>query len=242
MKINKIIFLPAICAIMLLIGGCEKKADYYYAKYLDEAEVALPAKVDSLQILPGFYRAKLKYKVAPDKRVKKIRISYGTSVSAAIITSYTDVAEGDYGKFKEIELKDLPEATLLANVVTFSVYGDSSNTTYAVGSIYGERYRSVLGNRIFSKVGSKDGKKGIFFLEEKGKPVEESRVFYPLQNTIITYPLAAGGTKTIELSLYKDFIETIGIAGSGTIKHYSNYKPTENSIDVFKSNEVTVTF
>ncbi|MCH5597872.1 DUF4998 domain-containing protein [Niabella ginsengisoli] len=238
---KKIIFFLSIVSCIVVLSGCEKGSDYYYAKYLNEAEIAKPGKVDSIQILPGDNRALLRFRVGPDRRVTKLKVAYNTSLSNSINTKFIDLSGADYGSFSEVEIADIPEATLFVEVVSYNQAGDSSTTAPVVSTIYGERYRSVLANRIFENISTVNGNKRINFLEESNKP-RDATIFYPLQKTIVTYPLASGGTKTVELLLHSNFIVASDIAASGEITHYSIYKPVPESIDVFNSNTATVTF
>ncbi|MGJ7031202.1 DUF4998 domain-containing protein [Niabella hirudinis] len=237
---NRVLLLGGIM-IAVFFFSCDKKADSSYAKYLNAAEIAKPGKVDSMEILPGYNRALIKFKVSPDRRVNKIKIDYYTSISYLINTKTIDVTETDFGKFKELLIDNLPEANLFVNIVTYSAAGDSSSVSDGVGAVYGNRYASLVANRIFSNITTTDGIKSINFAGEQSRP-RDSTLFYPLQKTVLTYPTILGDTNTIEFSPHTNTIPVPDIADSGTITHYSVYKPTSNAIDVFKSSGVSVTF
>lgn len=117
---------------------------YFISDFLKNAENAKPGKVDSLLILPGRNRAILQFKVGPDRRVNKLRVSYSTSLSSEITNLFATIGDQDYGNSKTITIDNLPEATLLTKVVTFDTKGDSSNTVESSSRIYGDRYISSL--------------------------------------------------------------------------------------------------
>lgn len=233
--------LAIILCAMLVFSSCGKPKDYYSAGFLDEAELAKPGKVDSLQILPGRNRAVLKFIVAPDRRVSRLKIAYNSSISATIINTMVDVSSNDYGNYKEVAINNLPEATLLVNITSYDTKGDSSNVVTGTGFVYGDRYISSLYNRIYQNITTINGVKQLNFQNESAKP-RDTTVFYTLQKTVLTYSRLGGGTTTIEFSPFRNEIKVPDIAAAGTITHYSVFKPVEKSVDEFSSAPVTFSF
>jgi len=238
---RKICFLVIALCVLLIFNKCGKPDDFYSADFLNAAELAKPGKVDSLQILPGRNRAILKFIVAPDRRVNKLKIAYSSSLSAQVNTTMADIAAGEYGNYKEVAISNLPEATLLVNITSYDSKGDSSNTVTGSGFIYGDRYNSSLYNRIYQNITTINGVKQLNFQNESAKP-RDTTVFYTLQKTIVTYSKAGGGMATIEVSPFANEVKVPDIATTGTIRHYSIFKPVVQAIDIFQSAEVTVSF
>lgn len=238
---RKIFFLSFMLCALLVLNNCGKPDDYYSADFLNDAELAKPGKVDSLQILPGRNRAILKFIVAPDRRVNRLKITYSSSLSAELNTLMADVAASEYGNYKEVAIGNLPEATLLVNITSYDTRGDSSNTVTGSGFIYGDRYNSSLYNRIYQNITTINGVKQLNFQNESAKPRDTS-VFYTLQKTIVAYSKAGGGIVTVEVSPFVNEIKVPDIATSGTIRHYSVFKPVVQAIDEFQSAEVSVNF
>ncbi len=238
---RKIFILIVSVVAALVLSQCGKPKDYYSADFLNEAEQAKPGKVDSLQILPGRNRGLLKFIVAPDRRVNKLRVSYSSSLSAEVTTSMVDIAANEYGNYKEVLIDNLPEATLLVRITSYDTKGDSSNIVTGAGFIYGDRYISSLYNRIFQNITTVNGVKQLNFQNESAKP-RDSTIFYTLQQTIITYSKLGGGTSTIEISPFVNAVKITDIAATGSITHYSRFKPTAQTIDIFESTPVTVNF
>ncbi len=238
----KKIFLSSIAVVLLLILlRCGKSSDYYSSPFLNEAELAKPGMVDSLQILPGKNRAVLKFIVGPDRRVTKLKISHNSSLSSVVTNTIVDVNARDYGNYKEVPINNLPEATLIVRIVSFDSKGDSSNVVTGTGFIYGERYLSSLYNRIYLNTTTVNAVKQLNFQNESNKP-RDATVFYTLQKTIVTYSNTLGATSTVEISPFLNEMKVPDIAATGTISHYSSFKPTENSIDTFTSAPITINF
>lgn len=214
------------------LSGCGRSSDHYYKDFLDQAETAKPGMVDSLQVLPGNNRAILKFIVGPDRRVKKLAVTYSTSLSAEISEIDIDVQEQDYGKLKEVLIEDLAEATLLTAVSSVSQIGETSNVAEASARIYGPRYISTLSNRIFDQFTTKDGVRTMHFLQESGLP-QDPTVFTSMQRTEIVYPISATDSATIVISPYVREVELLDIVDAGTLKFRTIYKPVESSIDDF---------
>lgn len=238
---RKIFFTGILFIILYLASMCNKPSNYYSAPFLNNAETAKPGRVDSLTILPGRNRALLRFIVSPDRRVTKVRISYSSSLSPDVKTSFVTITDQDYGSRKEVAIDNLPEATLIANVVSFSNNGDSSTVAQVAGTIYGDRYIASLYNRVYQNMTTVSGVKYMNFINESAKP-QDSTVFYPLQKTVVTYPKASGGTNTFQISAFTNSVPVPDIAATGTIKLYSLFKPVQSSIDIFQSATLSVNF
>lgn len=237
---KKVYISTMILLALWSLTGCDKKSsDHYYEQYLKDAELAKPAQVDSLQILPGNYRVALKFKVGGDRRINKLRVQYNTSLSSELSTVEATITDEDYGNYKEILISNIPEATLFARATTFEKKGDSSNVVQAVGVVYGDRYRASLGNRIFQNISSTSEGVKVDLLPESGAPQDTTGgVFYTLQKTIITYQKISGDTGTREISPYTNTATFPDMELTGSFTHRSVYKPTKDAIDNFYSDEV----
>jgi uncharacterized membrane protein len=60
-------YILGICVIFLLLYSC-KPADYYYGEYLANGELYYPGRIDSLSIIPGNQRAKLRLRITTDRQ------------------------------------------------------------------------------------------------------------------------------------------------------------------------------
>ena len=231
MKIN--IYMIACIIILLKLVGCGKGSDHYFKEFLDKAELAKPGAVDSLEILPGKNRAIVRFLVSPDRRIDHVNITYSTSLSSATQEIQLNISEQDYGSFKEVVILDLPEATLNARVTSWIETKDGSNTVEASVPIYGTRYSSALGNRIFSElITTPEDVKQIYFRQEAGLPQKDD-IFTNIQRTEIVYPSESPDSLTQSISPYQLFAELPGISDAGTLKFRTIYKPVENAIDEF---------
>ncbi|WP_346236891.1 DUF4998 domain-containing protein [Niabella insulamsoli] len=238
---KNILMIIGLALTMLGLTKCKKPADYYSAGYLNKAENAKPGQVDSLQILAGYNKARIRFKASPDRRVKQVKVFYNTSLSALVKDTTINLSDADYGNYVSVDIPNVPEATAFVRVVGLDEKGDVSNGVEAVGTIYGEKYISSLSNRIYRNITTVDGVKQINFQNESGKP-RDTTVFYTLQRTVVTYPTTTGEFATVQLSPFSNAVAAPDMAGSGTISHYSEYKPAEDVIDIFKAATVTVEF
>lgn len=234
-------FFITLFIIGISITQCTKPSDHYYADFLKAAEIAKPGRVDSLELIPGLNRAILRFRVGPDRRVNKLRVSFTSSLSADITTRFVEITQSDYSSIKEIVMEQLPEATLMANIVSFDAKGDSSTAVQVTGYIYGERYIASLYNRIYQNITTVAGVKQLNFQPESGKP-QDSTVFYTLQRTHISYPKIGGGVGMVDISPYTNSVKVPDLATTGTITHYATFKPVRQSIDLFAAPIVSITF
>lgn len=219
-------------ALLFGLSSCGKSSDYYYKDFLDQAEIAKPGKVDSLQLLPGANRAILRFIVGPDRRVNRLLVSYNTSLSAEVSEITVNITEQDYANYKEVLIEGLPEATLIANVATFSETGAASNLAETSARIYGLQYVSTLGNRIFEQFTTDEEVKQINFLQESGLP-QNPDVFTTMQHTEIVYPISATDSATLVISPYERVAALPNIVSTGSLKFRTSYKPVENALDSF---------
>lgn len=219
-------------ALLFGLSSCGKSSDYYYKDFLDQAEIAKPGKVDSLQLLPGANRAILRFIVGPDRRVNRLLISYNTSLSAEVSEIAVDIGEQDYANYKEVLIEGLPESTLITNVSSLSATGDVSNLAETSARIYGPQYVSTLGNRIFDRFTTDGDVRQINFLQESGLP-QNPNVFTPMQHTEIVYPINATDSVTLVISPYERVEALPNIVITGSLKFRTSYKPVENALDSF---------
>ena len=226
--------LTLILGLSIIISCSNKSSDYYYKGFLDQAELAKPGRVDSLQILPGKNRSIIRFKVGPDRRINKIRISYSSSISADVTTTIADITGTDYGNYKDVQVNNLPEATLMVKVVSFDTKGDSSIPVQATSLVYGDRYISSLYNRVLQNITTVNGVRQLNILNESGKP-QDPNVFYTMQRTVITYPSTSGTNKTITITPYINALPLPDLATTGVITQYSVFKPVVYALDEFQS-------
>lgn len=217
--------------IALMIYSC-KPSDYYYGEYLDKGEVYYPGRIDSLSLIPGNLRAKIRFRVTTDPKVNRVKVHLRNSLAPTVTVETYPIATGEHGKFKIIDLENLAEATYTAQVYSFDAKGDSSRLVSTNQFVYGNSYIRTLVNRSSLKFdASEPGKIYLVFARENNLPKEGN--FYPMQYTEIKYSATNGEAKSIQLTPYKDFADVSDIQTGTTVQFRTVYKPIHNSLDYF---------
>jgi hypothetical protein len=214
-----------------LLYSC-KPADYYYGEYLANGELYYPGRIDSLSIIPGNQRAKLRLRITTDPKVNTLKVALRNSLSPDQQLLTFPIAEGEHGQIRLIELDDLVEATYTVNVYTATANGDSSRTVAASQFIYGESYIKTLVNRTVSGINKTDpGLHYLIFASESNLPRQGT--FYPMQYTEVKYRNTSGDSTTVTITPYETLASLEDIASPSTITYRTVYKPVVASLDYF---------
>ncbi len=120
-----------------------------YQEYLDRGESIYIGIADSLTIIPGNHRAKIRWKLDADPKLKDCVISWGDSDSAVFEITRTSFDP----EWMEVEVSNLPEGSLIFTAYTRDIYGNCSLKKEKSQKIYGEKY---IQNLSFRKVSSID--------------------------------------------------------------------------------------
>lgn len=230
----------ALGILLCVMASCERQSNSFYQEFLDEAELAKPGKVDSLRIFPGHYRAQIRFRVSPDKRINRVKIRYSTALSSETSELNLDISADEHGRFKLVDVDEIPESTLLVNAIAFSNGGDSSNVVSANARIYGSRYISTLNNRIFSSFSLVNGVRQINFAAER-LPTDQT-LFRVMQYTELEYPTTTGEIRSITFTPYQLGVPLPNLRSNGTLRYRTLYKPESTAIDLFQGSWTSRSF
>lgn len=145
MKISKIIW--AVTAACLL-SACGDMSSVYQ-EYLDEGEQIYIGIADSLTIAPGNQRAKMKWKLDADPKLKDCVVSW--SATDSVVYPIDRVTNDP--QWMEVEVKNLPEGSSVFTVYTRDIYGNKSLKREKSQMIYGKKY---IDNQLPRKIASMD--------------------------------------------------------------------------------------
>ncbi|WP_270089047.1 DUF4998 domain-containing protein [Sphingobacterium sp. SYP-B4668] len=216
--------------IMLSVGicSCDRMNDLH-DEYLQRGEKTYLSKIDSIEILPGNQRAKIRF-TNMDPKAKSIAVFWRSRTDSLIFS----LPEQHVGKELEIDLLDLPEDYLTFEVVSRSADGMSKSLIKELSTrIYGAQYQTSLNSRV---VKSATYNKSTFLLNVnwggaldnavnveisyQGIDDKERREVLPIEDLSMLY-----------LNLFKDGLQ-----------YRTAYVPVENSLDTFYSNPVDLAY
>ncbi len=218
-------------ALMLaILSGCEKTGEAY-KEYLKTGEVYYPGRIDSLSLLTGNLRGRIRFRMTSDPKVTLLKAFVRNSLSAGMIQIDIPIRTDEYSSIKEVDLPGLQETTYSISIRSYSGSQDSSRPVSASQFIYGSNYNSALANRVFSAFRFSDGMDSVVFRPEVNLPQPGN--FYPMQLTEIVYTNAGGGMDTVRITPYENRAALPGIQNPGIVKYRTAYMPVENCIDLF---------
>jgi len=224
-------YILGICTFFLLIYSC-KPSDYYYGEYLAKGEIYYPGRIDSLSIIPGNRRAKLRFRITTDPKVSVLKVALRNSLSPDQELLTFPIEQGEHGHIRIIELDNLVESTYTVNVYTATASGDSSRAVTASQFVYGQSYIKTLVNRTASSINKADpAQHYLLFASESNLPRQGT--FYPMQYTEVKYLNTSGDSTTVKIMPYETAASLLNIASPSTIVYRTAYKPVATSLDYF---------
>jgi hypothetical protein len=114
-----------------------------HQKYLDEGEIIYAAKVDS--VAPGAGKGRIQFEMfIRAQRIETVRIFWNDYADSV------DVQVGNQtGAMKKL-IENMAEKGYIFQFVSFDKYGHKSLPFEVTGSVYGDRFQSILSNRVIN--------------------------------------------------------------------------------------------
>ena len=121
--------------------GCTKMDDY--KKQFVKGDLIYPAKPDTILVYSGDYRVRLSSVLTSDPNIVKSHIYWDSRTDSMEV----DVKRTQGADTISLIIKDLLEGSHTFEVVNEDAGGNRSVPLYAIGAVYGDKYRASLNNR-----------------------------------------------------------------------------------------------
>ncbi|WP_197026328.1 DUF4998 domain-containing protein [Polaribacter sp. Hel_I_88] len=218
--------------LIISIIGCNSLSEDDYKKFTEGGEILYSGKLDSVRVFSGDTRVQLTAQLSSDPKVKSYRVYWSNKKDSAVFpvlesqiaTEITQIIDG------------LDENIYNFQIQTFDEEGNSSVPVFAIGRVYGERYRSSLRNRPLLKqdiVASNNTALIEFAPVDLTRGLVETEIEYT-DNNNVTQSL------TIEAANNEEFVLENFDAGN-TFKYRSAFRPDTLSIDTFYTDFTVIT-
>ena len=227
MKMKKYLF-SFIAFGMLLVAGCSDMNEVH-SSYLDDGERVYIGKVDSLKVLPGDGRVKLRF-WASDPRSKSVTFywvpdddSLSYTIERTSPRDSFEVVIGGEGSSKTID-----EGSYTLQVITSDNEGNYSLPVEKNIKVYGDRYRASLINRVVNSTqyNSKENELELLF---SGAFNDDDR------GVEMKYTDQEGAQKRVKItdSLLTDPVYISGFDHTKGVTYRTMYLPDSLAIDTF---------
>lgn len=207
-----------IACILLTGGACTGQLDTIQ-EYLDAGEIIYAAKMDSIEIRPGYNRVEvaglLKYGMDTERCV--IRWLPDNDSLAVPVQRVNPV-----DTFR-VFIEDLPEGTYQFEIVTYNKSGYRSIATNKGCKTYGERYAGSLRARSLLSAEVKGENLALNFSSEMAEALE----------TKIFYPDSAGEEQAMQVPRGINQVDITDWKPRGAYEVKTYYIPEANAVDTF---------
>jgi len=218
MKTDKILVL-ALALLSSFIGtSCSDMSDVY-KEYLKQGEYVYIGIADSLTILPGNCRAKVRWKLNADPKLQDCVLKW--SENDSVVIPIEKVGE----QWMETIIADLPEESLLLTAYTRDIYGNISLKTEKSQAIYGPTYISNLSARKITDIEAIDAENLTIKWNSLDNCVGVNLSYTSQTGEQNQYFVAAD---ELETTLY-------GAQLGSEFSYVTLFRPTENCIDIFET-------
>lgn len=205
-------------SVVMTAGACSGQLDTIQ-EYLDAGETIYAAKMDSVDIRPGYNRVEvtglLKYGMDTERCVIR-----WLPDNDSIVVSVQRVNPVD--TFRTF-IENLPEGTYQFEIVTYNKAGNRSVATAKGSKTYGERYVSSL--RVRSLLSTEVvGESLVLNFSSEMAEALETKIFYLNSAGVVKEQVVTRGSNQIEITDWKP-------KGGYEVKTY--YVPEVNAVDTF---------
>lgn len=212
---------------MVLMSGCDDM-NSIHEKYYDRGEALYTGIVDSLSIESGNKKAKFRYMLNADPRIKQVVIFYNDYAEYKVI----DVVREKPGIiWIENQIIDFPENSYVFYVVTTDGEGHFSMPVEKDVTIYGPKYIATLTNRFILDSNTNDGKSTLTWGN-----INTSTLLY----TTVKYIDTEGVLQEIRVENDIKTTELNGVKAGSKIKVVSTFQP-DNAYTTFDAKETIYT-
>jgi hypothetical protein len=143
-------FILSICLFCFV--ACEDM-DILHQEYLDRGEEIYTGIIDSLKAFPGNNRVKFTWQINSDPRITKTVIYWNEGLDSLIV----EANRTQTGPIKMETLFSIPEGSYIFEFITKDNEGHRSLSSERTVEVYGEKYASILRNRVIKSMNLNDG-------------------------------------------------------------------------------------
>jgi hypothetical protein len=230
MQLLKWFFSIVILAVISASASCSKEDDY--KKYLGDAPLVYPGKVDSLKAYPGKNRIMLTWLLLSDPTIVKAKVFWNNRADTAV---FPITRKNGVDTIKAV-INNLEERDYFFEVFTYDKNGNESVPAEIKGTVYGAKYEASLLHRILlTSMVIPTGPStynGMLIWDKfnQGEGIIGTRVEYTNagnQATSLIFP--AGDYNQQLITTLPDFVK-------GNSLYYTTlYKPTPLALDTFSA-------
>ncbi|MCL3781350.1 hypothetical protein EMN47_13250 [Prolixibacteraceae bacterium JC049] len=211
-----------ILTVVFVAISCDDMNEFH-EKYLKEGEIVYIGKVDSVEILPGNKRAKVKWFLNADPKIKNCKVYWNKRKdSIDIQLDNSEIGGGWYEK-----LIDLDEAQYLFEFITNDDQNNKSLSVFKSGKVYGDSYQAELKPR---KIGSMNATS------------EEVTINWNAVENLVGVSFQYNNKNNelvkLELDPTADKLVLPDFKIGGAFEYESLFLPEENAIDTFHAPKV----
>ena len=216
--------LALICAGGML-SACTKWDEF--KKYTDNGEINYSGKLDSVKILSGNERIKIKALLPADPKIVKARVFWNNMKDSVEIP--IDVSKGRVFEY----ILPMAEGLKSFTLYTYNTLGNKSVPVNATGTALGSRYQNSIANRLVASPVTVGTSTTINWVTAD---VSTNPIFTELKY------VTASGQKTVKVPVNQDITDITDLASSAKAFTYRTAYLPANSIDTFytASQEVKV--
>lgn len=207
-----------ILILATILGACSKM-DSFHEEWADNKEVIYAPKPDSIFYSAGNQRAEIGFIFNTAHRVDKCGIFWNEGTDSAFIT----VSSANDTTIVKTILDSMEEKSYAFQIYTYDFAGNKSVKTEKFGSVYGEKYRKSLKNRIPEIVAYEDGSAKLKWISVIAESINSEIEYINSLDDTISLVIPRDSTVTL-LDDYK--------LGSD-LKVKTSHIPEINCIDTF---------
>ncbi len=222
----------ALVLVALLIGAismfsCDEGDEYL--EYTKGGEILYTGKIDSLKIFPGRFRVEVEGLIISDPKVSELRVYWNTKSDSVVVPINRTSGVDEVSSI----IDNLAENIYNFEVRTFDAEGNNSVAQFVTQEVFGERYQESLTNRPITSTNLVGETLTINFAS-----MDRTTGVY---GTEIVYTDASDVEQTQFVSIEDSDVEITSYKSGSTFTYRSLFLPTEDAIDIFYSEDSTLT-
>jgi hypothetical protein len=224
----KWLFYIVILAVVSATTSCSKEDDY--KKYLGDAPLVYPGKVDSLKAYPGKNRIMLTWLLLSDPTIVKAKVFWNNRADTAV---FPIIRKNGVDTIKAI-INNLEERDYFFEVFTYDKNGNESVPAEIKGMVYGAKYEASLLHRILlTSMVIPTGPatyNGMLIWDKfnQGEGIIGTKLEYTnANNQAVSLSFPAGNYDQQLMTLLPDFVK------GNSLSYTTLYKPDMQALDTF---------